>query len=147
MTSMKTRKEFNILDEFIRQKGLRHTPQRAKILDIFLSTERHVSAEELYRLVKKRFHGIGYTTVYRTMKLLSECGLCGEIDFGDGILRFEHKYGHEHHDHLICTKCGKFIEVMKPEIEKLQDTLARQHRFTPIKHKLEIFGVCKKCSK
>ncbi|MDD5450024.1 MAG: transcriptional repressor [Candidatus Omnitrophica bacterium] len=141
------RKEFQILDEFIREKGLRHTLQREKILDIFLATERHVSAEELYKLVKKRFHGIGYTTVYRTMKLLSECGLCGETDFGDGILRFEHKYGHEHHDHLICTKCGRFIEVMKPEIEKLQDTLAKQHSFTPTKHKLEIFGICRKCGK
>ena len=140
------RKEFEIFDEFIRSKGLRHTPQRAKILDVFLSTERHVSAEELYKLVKKEFRGIGYTTVYRTMKLLSECGLCGEIDFGDGILRFEHKYGHEHHDHLICVKCGKFTEVLEPEIESLQDKVAARHKFTPTRHKLEIFGTCKRCA-
>jgi len=141
------RKEIEIFDEFIRSKGLRHTPQRAKILDVFLSTERHVSAEELYKLVKKEFRGIGYTTVYRTMKLLSECGLCGEIDFGDGISRFEHKYGHEHHDHLICTKCGRFIEVVKPQIEKLQDGLAKKYDFTPARHKLQIFGLCNKCAK
>lgn len=144
---MKTRKEFQILDEFVKAKGLRHTPQREKILDVFLSTERHVSCEELYKLVRKKYQGIGYTTVYRTMKLFSESGLCGETDFGDGVLRFEHKYGHEHHDHLICVKCGAFIEVMNPKIEKLQDTLARAHSFTPTKHKLEIFGVCRKCAK
>lgn len=141
------KKEFEILDEFMRSKGLRHTSQREKILDIFLSTERHVSVDELYKIVKRRVHSVGYTTVYRTMKLLSESGLSGEIDFGDGILRFEHKYGHGHHDHLVCIKCGKFIEVMKPEIEKMQDRLAKEHSFTPIKHKLEIFGICKNCSK
>ena len=141
------RKEFEIFDEFIRSKALRHTPQREKILDVFLSTERHVSAEELYKLVKRKFQGIGYTTVYRTMKLFSECGLCGEIDFGDGVARFEHKYGHEHHDHLICVKCGKFIEVISPGIERLQDKLADKYRFTPIKHKLEIFGICSKCAR
>jgi Fur family transcriptional regulator, ferric uptake regulator len=69
------RKEFDVLGEFIRSKGLRHTPQREKILDIFLSTEKHVSVDELYKLVKKRYPGIGYVTVYRTMKLLSESGL------------------------------------------------------------------------
>ncbi len=139
------RKEFDVLGEFIRSKGLRHTPQRERILDIFLSTEKHVSVDELYKLVKKRYPGVGYVTVYRTMKLLSEAGLCGEIDFGDGILRFEHKYGHEHHDHLICTKCGRFIEVMKPEMENMQDKLAKRHGFTPTNHKVQIFGICRKC--
>lgn len=139
------KKEFEIFDEFIRSKGLRHTPQREEILDIFLSTERHVSLEDLYGLVRKKYPKVGYTTVYRTMKLLSESGLCGEADFGDGVLRFEHKYGHEHHDHLICMKCGRYIEVMKPRIEKLQEALTRQHSFTPIRHRLQIFGICKRC--
>lgn len=140
------RKEFEILDNFILRKGLRHTPQREKILDIFLSTERHVSVDELYRLVRKKDRTIGYTTVYRTMKLLSKSGLCGEIDFGDGVLRYEHKYGHEHHDHLICTKCGRYTEVINYKIEKLQDNLVKKEGFIPTAHKLEIFGLCKKCA-
>lgn len=141
------RKEFQIFDEFVRSKGLRHTHQREKILDIFLSTERHLSCDELYKLVKKQDKSMGYTTVYRTMKLLSESGLCQEFEFGDGISRYEHKYGHEHHDHLICIKCGRFIEVMKPEIEKMQDSLAEKYGFTPTKHRLQIFGICKQCQK
>lgn len=141
------RKEFEIFDEFIKSKHLRYTSQREKILETFLATERHISLDELYKLVRKKDPSIGYTTVYRTMKLLSESDLCGEIDFGDGISRFEHKYGHEHHDHLICIKCGSFIEVVEPEIEKLQDSLAKKRRFTPMKHKLQIFGMCKDCSK
>lgn len=139
------KKEFKILDEFIESKGLRCTSQRHLALDVFLSTERHVSIDELYRLVRKKDRRIGYTTVYRTMKLLSASGLCGEIDFGDGVLRYEHKYGHQHHDHLICIKCGRFIEVIDQKIEKMQDSLAKEHKFIPTKHKLEIFGICNRC--
>jgi len=141
------RKEFQVFAEFIKTKNLRHMPQRDNVLDIFLSTEKHVSVDELYKLVKKHYPDIGYTTVYRAMRLLSESGLCQEINFGDGILRFEHKYGHEHHDHLICTRCGKFIEAAKPEIEEMQDALARKYRFTPTRHKLQIFGICSRCFK
>lgn len=139
------RKEFQIFADFVTSKKLRHTPQRESVLDVFLKTERHVSVDELYELVKKEDTAIGYTTVYRTMRLLAESGLCQESDFGDGIVRFEHKYGHEHHDHLICTKCGRFIEVLSPKIEKMQDSLTEKYAFTPARHKLQIFGTCKKC--
>ncbi len=141
------RKESEIFEEFIRSKGLRYTSQRETVLETFLSTEKHVSVDELYRIAGKKDHGIGYTTVYRTMKLLSGCGLCEEVNFGDGITRYEHKYGHDHHDHLICMRCGTATEVVKQEIEELQDELAKKHRFTPVRHKLEIFGICKKCSR
>jgi len=141
------RKEIELLRKFIREKGLRYTPQRGAILEIFLSVEKHLSAEQLYKIVRKKDPNIGYVTVYRTMKLLEEAGLCNEVDFGDGVSRFEHQYGHEHHDHLVCVKCGRCLEVIKPEIEKLQDALAKEKHFIPLKHKLQIFGVCSKCSK
>lgn len=141
------KKELEILEKYIREKGLRHTPQREDILRVFLSVERHLSADELHTIVKKKNPSIGYVTVYRTMKLLSEAGLCNEVDFGDGITRYEHLYGHEHHDHLICTRCGTYEEVVKPEIEKMQDELAKERGFIPMKHKLQIFGICCKCSK
>lgn len=139
------RKEIEILEKFIKEKGLRYTPQREEILKIFLGVEKHLSADELHKIVKKKNPGIGYVTVYRTMKLLEKAGLCSSIDFGDGISRFEHRYGHGHHDHLICIKCGSYAEVVKPEIEKLQDELAKERRFMPLKHKLQIFGICRKC--
>ena len=141
------KKEIEILREYIESKGLRNTPQREMVLKVFLSTERHLSVAELHKIVKKKDRSLGYTTVYRTMRLLSECGLGAEIDFGDGVQRFEHKYGHEHHDHLICTKCGRFIEAVKPEIEKMQEALAGEEGFTIIRHKLQIFGICRKCKK
>ena len=141
------RKEIAILEKFIEEKGLRYTLQREEILKVFLSVEKHLSADGLYKIVKKSNPDIGYTTVYRTMKLLEEAGLCNEIDFGDGISRFEHQYGHEHHDHLICIKCGGYTEVIKPAIEKMQDKLAKEKEFVPLKHKLQIFGICNKCVK
>lgn len=140
-------KEMEILEDFIKAKGLRHTSQRDEILRVFLSVEKHLSADELHKLVSRKNPGIGYVTVYRTMKLLAEAGLCNEVDFGDGVVRFEHKYGHNHHDHLICMKCGSYTEVVSPEIEKLQDELAKGSKFIPLKHKLQIFGVCSNCSK
>lgn len=140
-------KEIEILERFIKEKGLRHTPQREDVLKVFLAVEKHVSADELHKLVRKKHPAIGYTTVYRTLKLLAEAGLCDETDFGDGIARFEHKYDHGHHDHLICTKCGGYTEVVKPKIEELQEKLAKEKRFIPVRHKLQIFGICGKCSK
>lgn len=141
------KKEIEILEHFIREKGLRYTPQREEILRAFLSVEKHLSADELHKIVSKKNPGIGYVTVYRTMKLLVGAGLCDEVDFGDAVTRFEHRYAHRHHDHLVCLKCGKLIEVTNVKLEKLQDEIAKSNNFTPFKHKLQIFGTCDACSK
>lgn len=138
-------KEIEILDAFIRSKGLRRTPQRKKILSVFLSTEKHVSTQELHRLVRKKFRNIGYTTVYRTIRILLQSGLCREIDIGDGTSRYEHHYNHRHHDHLICIKCNRLIEVMDPRIERMQEKMAKERGFRPTAHRLEIFGLCREC--
>jgi Fur family ferric uptake transcriptional regulator len=81
------------------------------------------------------------------MKTICAAGLAEEVDFGDGMTRFEHKYGHEHHDHMICLKCGRFIEVVDTQIERLQEKLAKRHKFTPLKHKMQIIGICKNCKR
>jgi len=134
-------------EEFLIRKGLRHTSQRQQILKVFLATEQHVTVEQLHNLVRSRYKGIGYATVARTVKLLSESGIGRAVDFGDGIQRFEHKYGHEHHDHLICIKCGKFVEIYSKRLEKLQEELVRNHGFIQEHHKLDIFGVCNRCQR
>ncbi len=88
---------------------------------------------------------IGLATVYRTLALLTESGLAAELDFGDGQKRYEHNYHHAHHDHMICTQCGKIIEFQHPLIEKLQEDVAREHGFEMTTHKLDMFGICKEC--
>jgi len=138
-------KEVDMFIDFLRKKKLKLTKQREEVLSVFLNTDRHLSVEDLYNIVKKKDPSIGQVTVFRTLKLLSEADIAKEVNFGDKKIRYEHKYGHEHHDHLICTECGKFIEAVDPEIEKLQDSLCRKFGFTPKKHRMQIFGLCKKC--
>lgn len=139
--------EFDEFVDFLKRKNLKLTSQREEILRYFLKIDRHLTVEDLYNVVKKKDPNIGQATVFRTLKLLCEAGLAGEVDFGDKKIRYEHKYGHQHHDHLICVKCGKFIEVTQLEIEKLQDKLAKKYDFTPVRHRLEIFGLCRECEK
>jgi len=129
----------------IQKKGLKRTTQRDLILDVFLRTERHLSNEDLYRLVQEEDASVGQTTVYRTLKLLTEAGLAREVRFGDGRTHYEHNYKHEHHDHMICSECGKIIEFYSAELEALQDAMAAKHRFEISQHLLRIIGVCAEC--
>ena len=132
-------------DHFISKKGLRRTAPRDIVAKIFLETEKHVSTEELYNIVHKKHENIGYATVSRTMKLLEEADLCRKVDFGDGVVRFEHKYKHQHHDHLVCTGCGKLVEIYDEKLEKIQDQLVKEHGFMQESHRLNIYGLCPKC--
>ena len=138
-------REYSIFVDFIKQKNLKLTTQREEILNTFLSVDKHMSVEELYDIVKKKDPSVGQATVFRTMKLLCEAGIAREVNLGDRLVRYEHEYGHKHHDHLVCVECGNCIEAVDPEIEKLQDALCKKFGFTPNKHKMEIFGVCKSC--
>jgi len=138
-------KELGIFIDYLRKKDLKLTEQRKEILNVFLKTERHLSVEDLYNIAKRKDPNIGQATVFRTLKLLQEADIAKEVDLGDGKVRYEHKYGHEHHDHLICIRCGRFVEAVDPKIEKLQDNLCKRHGFLPQRHKMEIFGICSKC--
>ncbi len=137
--------EEKVLEEYISQNNLKITRQRRSVLKAFLDCENHVSAEELYNTVTETESKIGLATVYRTLALLIRSGLASEMDFGDGQKRYEHRYKHKHHDHMICTECGKIIEFTNPIIEKLQDEIAAQNGFTITSHKLDLFGNCSDC--
>ena len=135
------------LAEYLAVKGLKSTSQRGRILDIFVKAGQHLSAEELYAQVKKAHPGIGFATVYRTLKLLAEAGLAQERRFEDGFTRYENTTPDTHHDHLICTKCGTIIEFENERIEALQQDVARRNRFLVKSHKLELYGLCAGCRK
>ena len=140
-------KETSILHNFINDKGLRHSKQRDLILAVFLGIERHVTIDELWAEVKHQNPSVGYATVYRAIKLFAESGLCSEIHLENGTTRYEHLFNHQHHDHLICTQCGKMVEVFNPEIEQLQDQLMKAQGFTPQYHRLSLYGRCPDCGK
>ncbi len=133
--------------DFIAEKGLKSTRQRDIVLDTFLSSERHLSTEELYLKVRARYPTIGYATVYRTLKLFAESGIAREIHFGDNQTRYEHVAEGEHHDHLVCTRCGAVQEFENEVIERLQQEVADQFGYLVETHKLEMYGICPKCRK
>ncbi len=137
--------EKKVFRDHIKEAGLRRTSQRDLILETFLGTEEHLTSEDLYSIVHKKDPDIGLTTVYRTLKLLTEAGLAREVRFGDNRTYYEHHYDHEHHDHMICTECGRVIEFFSPEIEALQDQMASNFGFRPTHHSLRMWGVCLNC--
>jgi Fur family ferric uptake transcriptional regulator len=141
------REELTIFHGHLKRARLKRTAQRDLILDVFLNTEGHMSSEGLYGVVKTKDPTVGFTTVYRTLKLLKECGLARELESYDGRMLYEHDYKHSHHDHLICTQCGALIEFYSEKIEALQDEIVRQYHFKPLHHSHRIFGVCRSCQK
>jgi len=131
--------------QYLVLSGLKATRQRELIARAFFATNTHISAEALYRRVSGRDRRIGLVTVYRTLKLLKEAGLAHERQFGEGRALFEHASSERHHDHMICTHCGKITEFENCEIEELQEQVARRFGFTLQDHKLELYGRCKDC--
>jgi len=131
--------------DFLKQKNLQFTAQRQLIVDEFCRVKTHVSVEELYERVKKKEESVGQATVFRTLKLLAEAEIARPVNLGSKTIRFELDYGKEHHDHLVCTKCGAVIEVFDEALETLQDKLCKKYNFQPVSHLLEIFGICKNC--
>ena len=125
--------------------GLKRTVQRDLIVEVFLHTEDHLSSEDLYRLVKERDDTIGQTTIYRTLKLLVEAGLAGEVRLGDGRTRYEPQDKFPHHDHMVCVSCRRTIEFYSPELKELQTRIAAAHGFAMTEHSLRIFGKCEEC--
>src|SRR3954451_4391732 len=137
--------EQEVFLKHIQRAGLKRTAQRDLILEVFLKSEEHLSSEDLYRLVQKEDPSIGQTTVYRTLKLLTDAGLAREVRFGDGRTHYEHNYKHQHHDHMICIECGEIIEFYSEELEAIQDAMAAKHNFEVKQHLLRILGVCINC--
>lgn len=135
--------ERDSLARYLDDHNLRHTRQRDAILEAFLDAKGHITPEEIHQRVRERHPHIGFTTVYRTMKLLCEAGLAHERRFEDGITRYEIQ--HEHHDHLVCLRCGKIIEFECEMIESAQNDIARRYGFRVLRHRHELYGHCRSC--
>jgi len=136
--------EHRALARYLEENQLKHTKQREAILDVFLSVEGHITGDEIYQRVRSLHSQIGYTTVYRTMKLLCDAGLAHEHNF-DGSTRYE--IAHAHHDHLICVRCGKIIEFECEMIESAQDQIAATYNFRVLRHRHELYGHCEDCQR
>lgn len=135
------------LNDYMLKRGLRSTEQRRLIIDTFFEAREHITIDSLLKQVRAVDARVGYATVYRTMKLLSESGVVQEHKFGDGFTRYELADEDAHHDHLVCLECGKIIEFEEPQIETLQEKIARRYGFSVRAHKHEMYGVCAECQK
>lgn len=136
----------NELKKIVKQKGLKYTEQREIVLRILLHAKEHLSAEDIYNLIKVKEpnSNIGIATVYRALGFLEEVNLITSIVFGNDGKKYESN-AKAHHDHLICTSCGHIVEFVDDEIEKRQDKIAKKNNFKVTSHSMQLYGLCEKC--
>ena len=140
---MDARQAVDTMVVYLGQNGLKMTAQRRTVTEVFYHPEvrgTHPTVEELYLKVREADTRIGYATVYRTLKLLTDCGLASARRFGDNQTRYEPASPDDHHDHLVCSDCGHIIEFEDDDIEKLQDLVAARFGYTLTDHKMVLFG-------
>lgn len=130
---------------YLREHNLPVTAQRLAIADVLLTSERHLSAEEVAQEVSARGRAVGTATVYRTIDTLLESGLVVERDFGEGFRRFEPARDVPHHEHLVCAQCGRVEEFRDERLERMTTIVAESRGFMRQRHRLVIHGVCKDC--
>jgi len=143
---MQIEKGDKIFSDYLKQKRLKYTPERKTILKEVFTIHGHFEADELYLgLRQKSDRRISRATVYRTLPLLEQSGLIRRVIFTDKHTHYENVYGHEHHEHLICLKCGKIIDFYRKSLEDTLENVARENEFKSVAYKLEITGYCKEC--
>lgn len=131
---------------YLKSKKLKWTPERKVLLETVFSIHKHFDVDELYEILRKGNKNISRATIYRSIPLLIESGLVQETFREENRIFYEHTYGHEHHDHMLCIKCKKIIEFTDEKLEKLQNEICKKHEFQIADHRLSIKGYCKKCS-
>lgn len=132
---------------YVKEKGLRNTPEREMIIKEVFSIHDHFDVDTLYLRLKIKKKNISKASIYRTIPLLIESGLVKEVFFEDGHMHYEHIYGHDHHCHFRCLDCKKVIEFREDEVTNIQKKFSRRHEFEVTGHRLELFGYCGDCLK
>ena len=129
----------------LKNTGLRVTTARVSILDVFeKSPRRHLTADDVFKILLSSSNDIGLATVYRVLTQFEHAGILIRSNFESGKAVFELNEGH-HHDHLVCIECGEVEEFVDPEIEKRQHKIAEEKGFSVKDHSLTLYGSCKKC--
>ena len=138
-------KDQHLLKQILQKEGLRYTHQRQAIWDEMKTTDEHRDAEEIYLALLNDGLRVSRATVYRTIDVLVHNGLVRKLDLGEGRSRYEKKMDVDHHDHLICTECGKIEEFVNDQIEALQDEVAEDKGFKLVRHIHQLYGLCPEC--
>src|SRR5258707_6715210 len=130
----------------LRPAGSKRSSKRDRVVQDFLRQEGHVSADDLFDLVRREAAGIGRATVYRTLQWMVGAGVARKVDFGEGRSRFEPSYRHPRHFHLICTTCHSSSEFLSSDVESLLEEIAAARHFTTTQATVQIYGICDQCS-
>jgi len=133
------------LVDSLRPAGSKRSSKRDLIVSVFLEQEGHLSADDLFDLVRQRDSRIGRATVYRTLQWMVDAGLARKVDFGEGRFRFEHSYRHPRHFHLICKTCNRSFEFLSSDIELLIEEISAERGFAPRQSVLQVYGTCEEC--
>lgn len=140
----------NNFETTLKENGYKLTVQRRVILNLLIEhEEKHLSTEEIYDLVKKKYPQIGLATVYRTLMLFDKLGLIYKLDFDDGFSRYElntREAEHRHH-HLICTQCANVEEVWEDLLDSIEEEILGKNGFLVKDHRVKFYGLCKHCRK
>ena len=131
--------------ELFKQEHIDNFEDRFKILEAFLQTEKHVTVEDVVRLLEGNGWKLEPDFVHETLQLMSRFGFAHQSRFDNGVILYEHRHLGQHHDHMICTKCRNILEFEEQQIEQLQIKIAADQGFHMLQHKLEIYGICNKC--
>jgi Fur family transcriptional regulator, ferric uptake regulator len=130
--------------EVLQEKGHRLTPQRTLVIDALYGADKHISAEEIYEQLHRRYPYANISTVYRTLELLKKLDLVTETDFGEGRVRY-HIAEKSHHHHLVCRNCGKIEDLEESALYPLKNDLLRNYGFDADLMHLAISGLCSEC--
>jgi Fe2+/Zn2+ uptake regulation proteins len=142
--------DFKQIQEVLKRKSYKMTPQRQVILQAFLDfPEEHLSAEDVLAIVRKQVESLGLATVYRTLELFSDLGVLHKMDFGDGRSRYEmNSFQDDHyHHHLVCLECNTVKEFDDDLLDAVEEAITKQEGFKIVDHQLKLFGYCSNCQK
>lgn len=137
----------NVFREYLKDRGLKYTFERRVLLESVMRRDEHFEAEQLLLELRQQGYRIAKATIYRTLPLLVTCGIIKQVQLGNKQTHYEHTYGQDPHDHLICRRCGRIIEFDSSDVARLRTLIAGRHSFYALSHRLVITGLCQVCVK
>ena len=145
-TEQATSPTTRLFGRYLRDLGLPVTHQREAVAEVVFASNEHLSVDDIEHALRAVGERIGKATIYRTLDLLVRSRLVEEHDFGEGFKRYEHRLSARPvHEHLICLECGTVTEFESNELYGVENRVRSEHGFTPVRRRLDIYGLCKAC--
>lgn len=135
----------NVFREYLKDRGLKYTLERQLLLAAVMRKDEHFEVDQLVMDLRQQGQRVAKATIYRTMPLLVNCGIIKMVQLGNKQTHYEHTYGQDPHDHMICRRCGRIIEFDSTDVDRLRTLIAGRYSFYALSHRLVITGLCDAC--